>query len=114
MQTLATNLPSGFDGTEQTTDAPINYPVTKDALTTIFTKKVEGHELKARLSMVTEKGGYATLHLDGTLQATLFFEDRGRSFCERVLKGALKGMDSRVGKHVSLARNKARRSEVEA
>lgn len=115
MTTLATNLPSGFDGAEQTAGAPINYPVTKDAMTTIFTKNVEGHELKARLSMcVKEKGAYATLHLDGTLQATMIFEDRGRSFCERVTKYALKGMASSVWKHTRYTRNKARRAEVEA
>lgn len=110
----ATNLPSGFDGAAPSAGAPIQYPVKKEALTTIFTKNVEGHDLKARLNLcVKEKGAYATLHLDGALQATLIFEDRGRAFCERVLKGALQGMASRVGKHVRHARNKARRTTTE-
>lgn len=103
-------LPNGFDGTEPSSGAPTMYPVTKDALTTIFTKNVEGHELKARLNLCVR---YATLHLDGELQATITFEDRGRAFCERVLKGALQGMASRVGKHVRHSRNKARRATTE-
>ena len=110
----ATNLPSGFDGAAPSAGAPINYPATRSPLETIYTKAVNGHELKARLTMcVREKGAYATLHLDGVLQATLIFEDRGRAFCERVLKGALMGMASRVGKHVRQARNKARRAKLE-
>lgn len=109
MQTHGNTLPSGFDGTESSSGAPILYPVKKDALTTVFTKNVEGHELKARLNLCVK---YATLYLDGKLQATITFEDRGRSFCERVTKGALQGMASRVGKHVRLARNKARREEA--
>lgn len=113
MQTLATNLPSGFDGAEQTGGYPINYHVRKDATTTIFTKIVEGHELNARLNLcVKEKGAYATLHLDGSLQATLVFADRGRSFCERVTKGALKGLASRVGKRARFRCNKALREEA--
>lgn len=105
---MTTTLPTGFDGAESSSGAPIMYPVTKDALTTIFTKNVEGHELKARLNLCAR---YATLHLDGKLQATMYFEDRGRAFCERVTKGALQGMASRVGKHVRHTRNKARRLE---
>lgn len=88
--------------------------IERDPLQTIYTGECCGRECKARLAMcIKEKGAYATLHLDGELQATLIFVDRGRCFCERVTKFALKGLMSRTGKHVRHSRNKARRATTE-
>lgn len=112
MESLAVNLPRGFDGVEE-----IDYCIRRKVLRTpgmvTLSDVINGRTIEVRLYKDCVNVGVRNIDMiiDGEVMATTIVNRDSHDFAFRIAKSALMALKSKVGKHSRHTRNRNLRLE---